>query len=344
MKRITLILALLMLITTPVYAVQKTEEKIHFIDVGQADCTLVESNGMYMLIDGGEEDDGEPIIKYLKDNGVDKLTYIIATHPHADHIGGIDDVIDSFVTENVIMPKVSATTYCFERMINSIARSKAKVIEPVQGAVYTLGDFTFTILGPKHYDSDDLNNDSVAIKLVNKNDSFIFTGDAQTEEENDIIDSGIDISADVLKVGHHGSHSSTSDAFLNKVAPEYAVISVGEDNSYGHPAPSTMEKLNNRNIKIYRTDIHDTVTAVSTGNGITFTENSVGGGARQSSAAVGGSVRTAQTYILNKNSMKFHKDTCVYGKKTSPTNKLVYTGYADTIKALGYTPCKVCNP
>ncbi len=344
MKRIILTLLLLALMPMYAYAGQKTEEKVYFIDVGQADCTLIESNGLYMLIDSGEEEDGETVKKYLRDRGVDRLTYVIATHPHEDHIGGMDDVIDSFQTDNVIMPKVSAATYCFENMANAIIKSKAKVIEPVVGASYSLGDFTFTVLGPKEYDTEEMNNNSVAIKLVNKNDSFIFTGDAEAQEENDIINSGIDISADVLRVGHHGSKSSTSDAFLNKVAPKYAVISVGKDNAYDHPADTTVEKLNNKKIKIYRTDIHNTITAVSTGNGITFTQSSDGGGARQSSEAVGSGTKTVQTFILNKHSMKFHKDTCIYGKKTSPENKLIYTGYSDTVKSFGYTPCKVCDP
>ncbi len=344
MKRILVLLFVLVSMTLPVQANQKTEEKLYFIDVGQADCILVESNGLYMLIDGGEEDDGEPIKQYLKSKGVDKLTYVIATHHHSDHIGGLDDVIGSFSTDNVIMPKVSATTKCFENLINAVIKSKAKVIEPTVGDSYTLGDFKFTILGPLKYDNDDMNNNSVVIKLVNKNDSFILTGDAETAEENDILDTGIDISANVLKAGHHGSYTSTSDEFLNKVSPRYAVISVGKDNSYGHPSEETITKLNNKNVKIYRTDINGTIIAESSGNGIVFSEERTGGRARQGSTDVGSDPQTVQTYILNKNSMKFHKDTCIYGKKTSPANKLVYTGYADTIKSLGYSPCKVCNP
>lgn len=343
MKKLCMIL-ITVFMTMSVYAGQKTEEKIHFIDVGQADSILVESNGMYMLVDGGDEDDGENLKHYLKAQGVDKLTYVVATHPHADHIGGMDDVINSFKVDNVIMPKVSANTVCFENMAKAVLNSKAKVIEPVVGASYILGDFKFLILGPKKYDAEDMNNNSVVIKLVNKNDSFLLTGDAEVQEENDILDSGIDISANVLKVGHHGSHTSTGEAFLDKVNPQYAVISVGEDNNYGHPAQTTITKLDNKKVRIYRTDKSGTVTALSSGNGISFTEEKTGGGARQYSENTGEAVTAAQTYILNKNSMKFHKDTCVYGKKTSPANKLVYTGYADTIMALGYSPCKVCNP
>lgn len=344
MKRFIALLSALVFMTLPVYAADKTEEKIHFIDVGQADSTLVESNGMYMLIDGGEEDDGETVKQYLKNNGVNKLTFVIATHPHSDHIGGLDDVINSIAVENVIMPKVSATTKCFENMAKAIANSKAKVIEPVVGNVYTLGDFKFTILGPNKYKTDDLNNNSVAIKLVNGNDRFVLTGDAETEEEADIISSGIDISADLLKAGHHGSNTSTSESFLNKVNPKYAVISVGKDNSYGHPSDVTLNKLKDKNIQIYRTDEKGTITALSTGKGITFTTEHNGGGARQGSGNTGNDQKTAKTYILNKNSMKYHKTTCIYGEKTSPANKVIYTGYANTLEYLGYSPCKVCNP
>ncbi len=344
MKRTIALLFVLILMAAPVYAADKTEEKVHFIDVGQADCMLVESNGIYMLIDGGEEDDGEMIKQYLKDNGVNKLTYVIATHPHADHIGGIDDVINSFKVENIIMPKVSAATKCFENMAGAIMNSKAKVIEPVVGASYELGDFDFTVIGPKKYCTDELNNNSVAIKLVNGNDRFVFIGDAESEEESDIVSSGIDISADVLKVGHHGSASSTSLTFLEKVNPRYAVISVGKDNSYGHPAEVTLNKLKDKNIQIYRTDENGTITALSSGSGITFATESSGGGARQASGSNRADQKAAASYILNKNSMKYHKTTCIYGIKTKPENKEIYTGYSDALKALGYSPCKVCNP
>ncbi len=341
MKRVMALFLALAFMAAPIYAANKTEEKVHFIDVGQADCTLVESNGSYMLIDGGEEDDAETIKQYLRDNGVDTLTYIIATHPHADHIGSLDDVINSVPTKNVIMPRVSASTYCFENMARAIAGSKAAVIEPIVGSTYSLGDFKFTIIGPKRYAADNHNNNSVAIKLVNGSDRFVFTGDAEIEEETDIVDSGIDISADVLKIGHHGSRNSTSTAFLEKVAPKYAVISVGKDNSYGHPSDTIIDKLNSKKIQIYRTDTNGTVTAVSTGKGITFT---MGGSARQDKEIGGADQKAAETYILNKHSMKFHKTTCIYGKKTSPANKVIYTGYSNTLVSLGYSPCKVCQP
>ena len=246
-----------------------TEEKVHFIDVGQGDSTLVESNGLYMLIDAGDEAYGDVVIQYLEENNVEKLDYIIATHPHADHIGGLDDVINKFAVDTVIIPNVPATTKVFERLVMAINKSGATVKEPIVGENYVLGDFSFTIIAPVKYNQKNLNNSSVGVKLVNDNDSFIMVGDAEATAEKDIINSGLDIKANVLKLNHHGSNTSTNENFLNSVSPEHIVISVGANNDYGHPHKETLDKI--KDIDTYRTDEYGSIIALSSGNGIEFT-------------------------------------------------------------------------
>lgn len=219
---------------------------VHYIDVGQGDSILAESDGHYMLIDAGENDQAGTVISYLKAQGVTKLDYVIGTHPHSDHIGGLDKVIDTFPVDKVILPPVEHTTKTFEDVLVSIASRGLKITKPTPGDSYDLGDASFTILSPvKDYGSD-LNNWSVGVRLTYGDNSFVMCGDAEKQAEEDIIKNGAVLKADVLKAGHHGSSTSTSDAFLKKVSPSWVVIQCGKGNSYGHPHKETMEKLTKR--------------------------------------------------------------------------------------------------
>jgi competence protein ComEC len=252
-----------------------SDMKVHFIDVGQADSILIQSNGHNMLIDGGTTDKGDTVVSYLKSQGVETLDYIIATHPHEDHIGGLDKVINAYNVKTIIAPKKETTTKTFKDFLSAVSNKGLSLTVPVTGTKYIIGDAYFIILSPNGDYGDDLNNYSVGIKLVNGSNSFIMCGDAEKESEADILKTGIDISADVLKCGHHGSDTSTSTAFLNAVNPKYAVISCGKDNDYGHPDASTLNKLAAKSVKLFRTDEQGTIVATSDGTNITWNTNSV---------------------------------------------------------------------
>ncbi len=243
---------------------------VHFIDVGQGDSTLIESDGHYMLIDAGENNQGDTVIEYLQSQNVTTLDYVIGTHPHSDHIGGLDLVIDTFDVGKVILPPKEHTTKTFEDLLDAIAGKGLKITKPVVGDIYELGSASFQILAPnKDYD-DDLNNWSVGVRLVYGDTAFLFTGDAESDAEADIISNGLALQADVLKAGHHGSRTSSSDEFLDAVSPSYAVIECGAGNTYGHPHKETIAKLKERNITVFRTDTQGNLIASTDGNEITW--------------------------------------------------------------------------
>jgi competence protein ComEC len=245
--------------------------EVHFIDVGQADSILIESGGKYMLVDAGTNEDGELVVDYLKKEGVSKLDYVIATHPHEDHIGGMDDVINSFSIGTVFMPDVTHTTQTFEDVLTAISGQNLEITIPQVGEQYTIGEASFVILAPNSDDyGTQLNNYSIGIKLVNGNNSFLMCGDAEKEAEHDILKNGIDIKAQVYKVSHHGSNTATTEEFLDAVSPEYAVIECGQDNDYGHPNKETLDKFKARGIEVFRTDMNGTVVAESDGTNITW--------------------------------------------------------------------------
>ncbi|WP_026887096.1 ComEC/Rec2 family competence protein [Clostridium beijerinckii] len=242
--------------------------KIHYIDVGQGDSELIQVNGKNILIDAGTSD--KRSLEYLKSIGITRLDYVIATHPHEDHIGSMDDVIINYDIGDFYAPKVTTTTKTYENMINALKSKSLKINVPKVGEKINIGNLVLTFLAPNSSKYDDLNNYSIVIKLEYGKTSFVFMGDAEGVSENEILAKQLDIQADVLKVGHHGSHSSTTQAFIDKVNPKYAVISCEKGNDYGHPHKETIDKLNNKNIKVFRTDMQGTIIATSNGENITF--------------------------------------------------------------------------
>lgn len=245
--------------------------EVHFIDVGQGDAILVKSDEEFMLIDAGKNVAGDLVVDYLKGQNVKKLKYVIGTHPHEDHIGGLDDVINAFEVETVIMPNVTHTTKTFEDVLDSIINKGLKITPAKSGEQYHLGESEVLILAPNKAEYDNLNNYSVVTKLTHGNTSFIFTGDAEEISEKEMIEVYKDnLKSDVLKVGHHGSTTSTSQEFLDAVRPKEAVISLGKDNTYGHPHKEIIDRLEANNIIIYRTDLEGTIIAKSDGNSIIF--------------------------------------------------------------------------
>jgi competence protein ComEC len=245
------------------------ELRVHYIDVGQGDCIFAElPGGRSMLIDAGTNDSVATVCDYIDAIGEDTLDYVIATHPHADHIGGMDGVLDEFDVGTFYMPDVQSNTRTFESMLDSLETSDAKVIKAEAGVVVCEEDnLKIQLIAPTEDYYDEVNDYSAVVKLTYGETDFLFMGDAEKYVENKIT---ADVSADVLKVGHHGSDTSSGEKFLKRVNPSCAVISAGKGNDYGHPHREVIDRLNKRNIKIFRTDMLGTVVIGSDGENIEY--------------------------------------------------------------------------
>lgn len=240
---------------------------VHFVDVGQADCILVQDGDDVLLIDVGNRDDAEVVTEYLRGLGIGQIDYFVATHPHEDHIGCAATVLRTFDVETVIKSEADNTTACYTSMMEEIEKQNTPVEMAEPGAEYTLGEGTFQILGPIS-ESDDLNNASVVIRYAVGDVSFLFTGDAEREEELEILEAGYNVQADVLKVGHHGSSTSTSYLWLREIMPKYGVIMCATDNEYGHPHEETISRLQDADVEYFNTSINGTIVMETDGTGI----------------------------------------------------------------------------
>ena len=243
---------------------------VHILDVGKADAIHINSGDKNILIDAGDVDITNPVTEYLKKNNISKLDFVIATHPHRDHIGGMKDIINKLNIESFMMPEIPEnivpTSKTYESMLSALSQNNISVDKPKPGNNLNIGNMEINILGPnKQYNN--LNNNSVVVKIKYLNRSFLFMGDAEAESENDLLVSNYNLKSDVLKVGHHGSKTSTTQKFLDAVLPEYAVISVGPD-SNNLPKTDVINRINKNNIKLYRTDINGNVTFITNGNTI----------------------------------------------------------------------------
>lgn len=305
--------------------------KVHFIDVGQGDSTLIEQSGHFMLVDAGEQDQGEAVVSYLKKQGVKKLDYVIGTHPHSDHIGGLEAVIREFDVQKVMLPEKEHTTKIYERLLDAIADKDLKITLPKVGDSYVLGDASFRIIAPNRDYGDNLNNWSVGIRLAYGKNSFVLCGDAEKESEEDMIAGGLNLKADVLKLSHHGSSTSSSEPFMDLVDPDYAVISCGKNNDYGHPHKEILDMLNKRSIQTFRTDELGTVVAVSDGT-------------RVSISGIRTTASISREYVINTNTKKFHLPECKSAASMKKENRKTYTGTREELIRMGYEPCQSCSP
>lgn len=318
---------------------------ISYIDVGQGDSIFIQlPNDETILIDAGNQGDGAEIIRYVKNSGTDTLDYVIATHPHADHIGSMSEVINAFAVKKVYMPKALHTSQTFENLLDTIEK-KGLMIETAKAGktMFDNGSVKAEFIAPNSDSYFNLNNYSAVLLLTYNDKRFLFMGDAERESENEIITNYSDISADVLKVGHHGSNTSSARPFIEKVKPSYAIISVGVRNNYGHPDMETVDVLQSINADIWRTDEKGTIAVTCDGKKISISriDNSVQPNAPPVLSPAKSDFTEencgALVYIT-KSGTKYHRDGCRYlrgGKIPVDFSKL------DTNK---YTPCSVCKP
>lgn len=244
---------------------------VHFIDVGQGLAILVQSGGENLLYDGGNRSHADEVVQYLKNQQVETINYMISSHYDEDHLGGLVKCLDNFEVEHVLGSDYVHTSDLFNTFMNT-ATAHAIIVEyPSVGDTYEFGTGSFTVMAPDGI-SQNSNDNSVVIRLVNGNNSFMFMGDAEETSEQDMISTGMNLDCDVLSLGHHGSASSTSWDLLEATSPSWAVISCGLNNTYGHPAAETMGKLSDMDIPVFRTDDQGTVIALSDGNTISWTQ------------------------------------------------------------------------
>lgn len=308
---------------------------VSYIDVGQADCALVECAGEFLLIDGGNRDDSQLVVSYLEQQGVQELAAVVCTHAHEDHVGGLPAVLAVYPTKAVYAPTKTYASKIFDKFVYYADQQGLDITVPAPGDAFSLGQAQVTVMGPvKSYAEP--NNTSIVLRIAFGDTVFLFTGDMETEAENDMLDywgDRADWRADVLKVGHHCSNTSTGYRFLNAVMPEYGVISLGKGNSYGHPHKEPLSRLYQAGVVILRTDELGTVQAVSDGSRVQLTwEN-------QSANPENAQAETAAVFIGNRNSKKFHASDCA--NLPAEKNTVVFSSYQEAIEA-GYTPCGSC--
>lgn len=307
---------------------------IHFIDVGQADCALLECGGEYLLIDGGNREDGQLVVSYLEQQGVESLTAVVCTHAHEDHVGGLPSVLAVYPTQAVYAPTNTYASKVFDNFLYYTDQQGLSVTIPAPGDELRVGDTALTVLGPvKTY--PDANNTSIVLKVEYGETAFLFTGDMETTAENDMMDywdGRMDFTCDVLKMGHHGSNTSTSYRLLHEVSPTHAVISVGEGNDYGHPHKEPMTRLKQAGVVALRTDQLGHIIARSDGETISFTWQNQNAQPEDVEPGDG-------AFIANKNSGKFHVPGC--SNLPAEKNQVIFSSYQEALDA-GYTPCGSC--
>ena len=309
---------------------------ILFLDVGQADSMLVTCGDSHMLVDGGNVADSSLVASVLLSREIDTLDYVVCTHAHEDHVGGLSGALSVARAETILSPVTEAGSNAFSDFARLAAEQGTAITVPEPDATYGLGDASFQILGPRQ-PHDDANNTSLVLMVSYGDTRFLLTGDMERDAELELLDAGCDLQADLLKVGHHGSDTSTSYVFLNAVMPQYAVIQVGAGNDYGHPREEVLSRLRDAGVTVYRTDLQGDILVESDGRTLTVTP------ARNASAQTNPTEPAVDSgaYIGNLRSKKFHRPDC--GSLPAPENRIYFDERAAAVAA-GYDPCGLCKP
>ena len=312
--------------------------EVHYLDVGQADCILLQCDGANMLIDGGNVEDSDLVVAYLLDQGVTTLDYVVNTHAHEDHVGGLPGVLAVYEAKNIWCPVEEYSSKCFEDFLRYADQQDQEPVCPDPGDVYMLGSTQITVLGPVK-DDYDTNDTSIVLRADYGQISFLFSGDAEEKAEKDILEAGFDVSCTVMKAGHHGSETSTCYQWLRAADPAYAVISVGEGNTYGHPHDVVLSRLRDADAIVYRTDLQGHIVCTTDGTDVSFETGRYVAVTNPTELDGSGQNATADLFIGNKNSKKFHLPTC--SSLPSEQNRIEFTSY-DEAEDAGYTPCGNC--
>lgn len=350
MRKKNWILAVLLFLMISLHADASAELSVQFLDVGQGLAVLAQNGEQTLLYDGGGRDSSSFVIAYLKQRGITSIDYLVNSHYDEDHLAGLLGCLKVFDVKHVIVSEYEHESELCHSFFDTISEQSIETEYAISGRQYSLGESCFEILSDSGYGTED-NDKSVVIRIVNGNNQFLLTGDAEYECEQNILNSGMEIKSDVLCVGHHGSNDSTSYCFLDAVDPEYAVISCGKYNSYGHPGQDTMNKLQERAINLYRTDEQGSITAVSDGNTIVWNMescNDYSAGLKENNTVPAADEKNADQseadYIGNIKSHVFHYTWCGSAAKMKEKNKLYFTGTSQDLIDMGYRSCNNCNP
>lgn len=332
--------------------------EVHYIDVGQADASLVMCDGKYMLIDGGNAEDSSLIYAYLKERGIRELDYMICTHAHEDHVGGLAGALNYAQVNNILCPTKEYDTRAFESFKKYANQQNKEIVIPTSGMEFSIGSADCIIFAVNTVENDP-NNSSIVMKVSYGNTSFLFSGDAEQEVERAILEAGYDINCTVMKVPHHGSDSALSYRWLNESMPKYGVISVGKDNQYGHPTENTLSKLRDADVIVYRTDMQGHIVCISDGNDVEFVvqrnqdantlENSGPGSKNEIVVEHEDETKTENQgesvkYILNTNTKKIHYPLCSSVDQMKEKNKQATGLSKEELISQGYSPCGRCKP
>lgn len=317
---------------TTVYASPDTVQ-FHFIDVGQGDCILIQNGETAILIDAGTYESGHRIYEYLTNLNIDDIDYFISTHPHDDHIGGAASLLRGFDVGTVFLSTEGDNSYAFENFVDVMIEKDITPTYPEMNTAYCEGDLSFTFLSPTK-DFENTNDNSFVIMVQFGEIKALLTGDSEKKVETDLISRGVDIRADILKVGHHGSRNASTSSFLKSVYPSVAVIQCGKDNSYGHPHEETLERLTEIDCNVLRTDIEGNIILSTDGKAIVRSTGETYETNEKNEVV-------SLVYIGNKKSKIFHIDSCpnLPGEK----NKVEFASRDEAVNS-GYKPCGNCNP
>lgn len=309
---------------------------ILFLDVGQADAMLVSCSGAHMLVDGGTSADSDVVSSVLRSRGIEVLDYVVCTHAHEDHAGGLAGALNTSKAEVILAPVTEAEQAGFSAFAACADRQGVPITVPEPDQTFRLGEAQVQVLGPRRA-YEETNNTSLVLMVTYGETRFLLTGDMESRAEQDLVEAGCALQADLLKIGHHGSDTSTSYRFLNEVMPDYAVIQAGRDNDYGHPREEVLSRLRDAGAALYRTDLQGDILAESDGRAVTVTPARNAGIQTNPTELAEG-----QTYYIgNLRTRKFHRPDC--GSLPAERNRVWFYHRSGAVEA-GYAPCGQCRP